>query len=191
MVTVVQTCAFPITSRPATPRTLRGRGPSGCCSASPSDGAGSVDTIRVRWPARTASSPRAAAHVVLPTPPLPPTNLNVGVSDRRGSLVLVAFERGIDARDLVLGGREGRRSGALAARANLAQPRQDVRLEGVEFRLAHFSEVQPHLRGEQFLAQVRVVVELGVDSGGDLVENEAEAADQDRVEDEHVEAMAV
>ena len=59
----------------------------------------------------------------------------------------------------------------------------------VEFSLAHFAELEPHLRGEQLFAQVRVVVELGVDGGGDLVEHEAEAADQDRVEDEHVEAM--
>ena len=91
--------------------------PSGCCSASPSDGAGSVETISVRRPARAARQPRAAAHVVLPTPPLPPTNLNVGTADAgRRSVVLVAFERGIDARDLVLAGREAAARALLASR---------------------------------------------------------------------------
>src|SRR5690606_2731597 len=33
--------------------------------------AGSVDMTRVRWPRRAHSSAVAAAHVVLPTPPLP------------------------------------------------------------------------------------------------------------------------
>ena len=34
---------------------------------------------------------------------------------------------------------------------------------------------------------VRVVVQLGVDRGGDLVEDEPQAADEEGVEDEHVE----
>ena len=40
--------------------------------------------------------------------------------------------------------------------------------------------------GEQLFAQLRIVVQLGVDGGGDLVEDEAQAADEDGVEDEHL-----
>jgi hypothetical protein len=43
--------------------------------ASPSDGAGSVEMTSVRWPAAAQTTAMAAAHVVLPTPPLPPMNL--------------------------------------------------------------------------------------------------------------------
>ena len=49
----------------------------------------------------------------------------------------------------------------------------------VELLLAHLAELEPHLRGEQLLAQRGVVVQLGVDGRGDLVEHEPEAADQE------------
>ena len=55
----------------------------------------------------------------------------------------------------------------------------------VELRLAHLAELDAHLRREQLLAQRRVVVQLGVDRRGDLVEHEPHAADEQRVEDEH------
>ena len=40
--------------------------------------------------------------------------------------------------------------------------------------------------GEQLLPERGVVVQLGFGRGDDLVEHEAEAADQQRVEDEHL-----
>src|SRR6185503_4605628 len=136
-------------SRCATPRTGRGRWVSRCSSASPSDGAGSVETMSVGRPARAASSPIAAAHVVLPTPPLPPTNLNVGLRDGRRSAVLVAFERGIDAGDLVVGGGERGRIGALPAFAELPPALEQVGLEAVELGLAHLAELETHPGGQQ------------------------------------------
>ena len=45
-------------------------------SASPSECAGSVDTMSTRAPAAPADTARAAAHVVLPTPPFPPKKMN-------------------------------------------------------------------------------------------------------------------
>jgi hypothetical protein len=61
-------------SRPRRSGTRCGADPSGRDNASPSDGAGSVETTSVRLPSRAAVRAMAAAQVVLPTPPLPPTN---------------------------------------------------------------------------------------------------------------------
>ena len=59
--------------RPA-PGTLVTPAPTRCPSTSPSECAGSVDTTRVLWRAPAAAIARAAAVVVLPTPPFPPMN---------------------------------------------------------------------------------------------------------------------
>src|SRR5439155_19383455 len=45
--------------------------------------------------------------------------------------------------------------------ADLAQPRQHVLLEGGEFLLRDLAQFQPHLRRQQLLAQLAVVVQLG------------------------------
>jgi hypothetical protein len=52
--------------------TRRGAPDSGTPSASPSECAGSVETIRTRSPLAARAIAKAAALVVLPTPPLPP-----------------------------------------------------------------------------------------------------------------------
>ena len=54
-----------------------------------------------------------------------------------------------------------------------------------ELVVGDLAELEPHLRFEQLLAQRRVVVHLGLGGRDDLVEHEPEAADQQRVEDEH------
>src|SRR5207248_649989 len=58
-------------------------------------------------------------------------------------------------------------------------------LHGGELFLSDLAELQPHLRGEQLLAQNAVVVELAVDGSGDLVQHELDAADEQRVENDH------
>ena len=50
----------------------------------------------------------------------------------------------------------------------------------VELLLRHLAELDPHLRGEQPLAQHGVVVHLRLDRRRDLVEDEPHAADQER-----------
>ena len=47
------------------------------------------------------------------------------------------------------------------------------------------AELDAHLRREQLFAERGVVVQLRLDSRRDLVENEPDAADQERVEDDH------
>src|SRR5262245_50619063 len=96
----------------------------------------------------------AAAQVVFPTPPLPPTNLNVGLRPGGRSAVLVAFERGIDARDSVLRRRDRRGTGALATFADLPQTPQQVGFEAVEFGLTHLVEVEAHLGRQQLFTEV-------------------------------------
>jgi hypothetical protein len=82
--------------------TGRGDEESGMASASLREGAGSVETTRTRLPEAAARRAMAAAQVVLPTPPLPPMKWNRG---RLGSVPLVlvsAFERRLDAGNLVV-----------------------------------------------------------------------------------------
>ena len=98
--------------------------------------------------------------------------------------MFLAFERRFDSRDLVVARREGGGRAPLAALADLAQSRQDVRFEHRELLLAHLAELDAHLGRQQLLAQRRVVVELGVDRGSDFIEDEADAADEERVEEE-------
>ena len=62
---------------------------------------------------------------------------------------------------------------------------EDVALDLGELVLGDLAELEPHLRLEQLLAQRRVVLRLGLGRRDDLVEHEAEAADQQGVEDEH------
>mmetsp|Transcript_12477 Transcript_12477/g.36129 ORF Transcript_12477/g.36129 Transcript_12477/m.36129 type:complete len:240 (+) Transcript_12477:1703-2422(+) len=55
-----------------------GRAGNAVASASPREWAGSVDTTKVRNPASLMATPSAAAVDVFPTPPFPPTKMNLG-----------------------------------------------------------------------------------------------------------------
>src|SRR5262249_30134533 len=65
-------------TRSAPIRILEGFDDKRTPSASPSEGAGSVETINTRRPNAAAPRAQAAGQVVLPTPPLPPKNTNLG-----------------------------------------------------------------------------------------------------------------
>src|SRR5712691_2874826 len=129
--------------------TRRGRGPRRRRKASPSECAGSVETISTRWPDSARHTAAAAEHVVFPTPPLPPKTRSL-------PFVLVAGEGGLHARDPHLA-RRGR--GRLVALPHLADPREHVRLRLAELLLRDLAQLQPHLRRQQLLAQHGVVVE--------------------------------
>src|SRR4051812_32692448 len=166
-------------SDPRRTGTARGRGPSRCRRASPRECAGSVDTTRTRPPDSAAAAAAALEQVVLPTPPLPPKNRKRGPAPggagagprlaapavprlARGGLVrlvLLAREGGLHARDPHLA--RGRRGRGVAL-AHVADPGQEVALDLPELRLVDLPELQPHLRGQELLAQDGVVVELGV-----------------------------
>ena len=96
--------------------------------------------------------------------------------------VLVAFERRVDAGDLVVG--RGQAGFALTAFVNVAQAGHDVGFESRKLFFSQLTELHAHLCGEQLLAKRSVVVQLRVDRGGDLVEDEPEPADEERVEDD-------
>src|SRR5262245_55676294 len=117
-----------------------------------------------------------AAYVVLPTPPLPPTKCH---------LMFVAFEGRLDPRDLHVLLRDGGGVAAALARLDLADARDDLRFEIVDLLLRQLAQLEAHLRVEEPLAQHGVVVELRVDRGGELVEHEPHAGDEQRVDDQH------
>src|SRR5437867_618917 len=71
------------------------------------------------------------------------------------------------------------------SRRSRAAPREDVGFDGGELLLRDLAELQPHLCRQQLFPQNAVVVELAVDGGGDLAEHELDAADQQRVENDH------
>src|SRR5688500_5596104 len=162
---------------------LRGSGPSGRLKASPRDGAGSVEATSTRAPEAAALTERAAAQVVLPTPPLPPMKWKRGLGELFDSFVS-AFKGRFDAGDLEFAGIERGGATALLAVADLTQAREDVRLENRELVLSHFAELHAHLRGQELFAQRRVVVEFRLDRRRDLVEDEPDTADQQRVDDD-------
>ena len=53
------------------------------------------------------------------------------------------------------------------------------------FLFADLAEIEAHLAGEELFAEVGVVVQLGIHRRRDLVEDEAQAADEHGVENEH------
>src|SRR5437762_3456218 len=180
------------------PDARRGDADSRTPSASPSECAGSVETRRTRperrrgaaradASRRRAESAKAQAQVVLPTPPLPAKKTKRGVDGERPRLPLfVRLEAlDVDAGDLVLG---RHRESALLRALDLADSGEHVALDPGELLLGDLAELELHLRLEQLIAQRRVVVHLGFGGGDHLVEDEPQAADQDRVQDEHVSA---
>ena len=96
--------------------------------------------------------------------------------------VLVALERRVDAGDLVVGRRQA--GFALAAFVDVAQAGHDVRFERRKLFVSQLTELHAHLRGKKLLAKRSVVVQLRVDRSGDLVEDEPEPADEERIEDD-------
>jgi hypothetical protein len=140
----------------------------------------------------------AAEHVVLPTPPLPPKKRKSGAEARRrrsavaaglrargfvfarAFLVLLAREGRLHARDLHLAGRRGRSAVSLA---DLADAGQEVLLRLRELLFADLAQLTAHLRGQELLAQDGVVAELLVDGLDDLVQDKADPADDQRIDD--------
>src|SRR6185436_4962963 len=168
---------------PLAPRTGDGEAPTRVPSTAGSEDAGSVVTSRVR--ARGAPSTESmAAQVVLPTPPLPPTKCHLAPSAVEG-LMFVAFEGRLDAGDLHLLRRDDRGLAAALAFLDLADAGDDVGLDLVELLLTDLLQLEAHLRVEQALAQHAVVVQLGIDGGRDLVEHEADAGEDQAVDDQH------
>src|SRR5207247_3729554 len=137
-------------------------------SASPSECAGSVDTASTRAPRRASATARAAAHVVLPTPPLPPKNAKCGGDGswrRRSVFVDVVGNRGFDAGDLRAGGhREGARLGAL----DLADACDHVAFNLGELLIGDLAELELHLGFEELLAERGVVLRFGLGGRDDL-----------------------
>src|SRR5204862_3583035 len=102
------------------PRRMRcGRDDSRAASTSPSECAGSVETASTWRPPPAPVTARAAAHVVLPTPPLPAKNVNLTLS-----FFLVSFD--FYARDLVV---RGQGEGPGPGPSDLADPGKHVALD--------------------------------------------------------------
>src|SRR5262245_5179598 len=102
-------------------------------STSPSECAGSTERTSVRRQRRARPSAHAEAQGVFPPPPFPPTSCRPVGDDRGRSAVLVSLERRVDAGDRVALRRKGRSVATLAPIADLAEPREDVFLDGGEF----------------------------------------------------------
>src|SRR5581483_4701917 len=113
------------------------------------------ETARTRSPPRAASTARAAAQVVFPTPPLPAKNSNTG-SACKDQLFQFVGHVGFDAGDPHAGRGHGER--ALGAALDLADAGEQVGFDGGELLLADLAELQPHLRLEQLLAEGAVVL---------------------------------
>src|SRR5262245_14500441 len=103
--------------------------------------------------------------------------------------MFVAFEGRLDAGDLHVLRRDAGGLAAAPALVDLAETDQDVALELVEFLLRQLAELEAHLRVEESIAESGVVVQLGVDGGGELVEHEADARDEQRIDDQHINAL--
>src|SRR5581483_3197370 len=162
--------------------TRLGFAPNVTSSASPSECAGSVDTTSTRAPRSAAFSAYDAAHVVLPTPPLPPKKRKLLAA------LVVAAKGGLDAGELPVERRE--RLAAAAPLLQLANARQHLALGLREFLFGDLAQLEPHLRRQQLLAQPLGVVHLLVDGGRDLPQHPLDPADQHAVEDEHATTRA-
>src|SRR6185436_1105867 len=97
--------------------------------------------------------------------PLPPTKCHLAPSAVEG-LMFVAFEGRLDAGDLHLLRRDDRGLAAALAFLDLADAGDDVGLDLVELLLTD-------------------LLQLGIDGGRDLVEHEADAGEDQAVDDQH------
>src|SRR5688572_26588654 len=175
----------------------RGRPVRRTPSASPSEWAGSVETTSTRRPLSARASAAAAARVVLPAPPFPPkkrTRTSAappaprlrgrGARGAAGGLLAFLSLEG-DLRPRHLEGAGGRRP-TPAPVPDLGDAPEELGLDAPEFRLVDLAHLEPHLGREELLAQRGVVVHLGLHRGGELLEDEAQAADEERIEDDHL-----
>ena len=88
----------------------------------------------------------------------------------------------VDAGDPV-SRRHGER--ALLAAFHLPDRGDDVALDLGELSFGDLAQFEAHLRLEEHFAERRIVLRLVLCRLHDLVEHEAQAADEERVEDEH------
>src|SRR5206468_5273655 len=95
--------------------------------------------------------------------------------------VQLVSDSGLDARDLRA--RCHCQTGVLALQ--LSDSREDIALDAQEFFLRDFPQLEAHLCFEELPAERRAVERLRLGRCENLVQNEAEAADQNGVEDEH------
>src|SRR5262245_6683304 len=144
---------------------------------SPSECAGSVETMSVDPDRVRAARARAyaTAQVVLPLPPLPAKKEKLGV-----------VRLDLHALDPAFGLHRNR---SWLTTLDLADPGKRVAFDLRELVLRNLAELELHLCLEQPLAQGGVVLHLGLGGSGDLVEDEAQRADQERVQDEHPKSL--
>src|SRR5262245_46434064 len=84
----------------------------------------------------------------------------------------------VDAADFVLG-RHAEGAGLLAL--DVANLGEDVALDFAELLVGELAELEPHLGFEKLFAKRRVVLRFGLGGRDDLVEDEAETADEERI----------
>src|SRR4029079_8065196 len=123
-----------------------------------------------------------------PTPPLPAkkTNWGLDAGDRRREPGEWSLLLRLEAFDIDAGDPVSRRhtDGAGLLPLDFADPREDVALGSRKLFVGDFSELELHLWLEQLLAERRIVLHLGLSRGDDFVEDKAQGADQEGVEDE-------
>jgi hypothetical protein len=136
-----------------------------------------MEIASTRRPAWASAIAHAAAHVVLPTPPLPAKKVKVGLTL---AVFFVTFY--VNARDPV-SRRHG--EGALPLAFHFPDRRDDVTLDLGELSVGDLAQFEAHLRFEEHFAERRIVLRLVLRCLDDLVEHEAQASNQQRVKDEH------
>jgi hypothetical protein len=67
----------------------------------------------------------------------------------------------------------------------LANPPKDIAFDLGKLSFADLAQLELHLYLEQLLAERRIVFGLSFSRCDDLVEHESQAADKERIEDEH------
>jgi len=96
------------------------------------------------------------------------------------------MDRRLDPGDLVCARPQiGLGSSGHLSLADLAQPREEIRLDGSELLLVDLAHLEAHLRREQLLAQAGIVVQLGFRRLRELAEDELDPAHDHLVEDDH------
>ena len=173
--------------RPRLPGTARSSAPSARPRQSPSEWAGSRETSRTRRPARARRQAMRGGAGGLADAALARRRSGPGPQPSR-SLVLVAGERRLDARHLVAAlARDGRRD----APPWISWMRSSRSASSSRYSSSDdLAQLAPHLRLQELLAQGAVVGQLGVDRRHQLVQHEAEPADQEAVDEDHSDPCA-
>src|SRR4051812_27581011 len=126
--------------------------------------AGAVDSTSVTTPSRALFMPSAAAQVVLPTPPLPPTRVHEGSDARRASMPVSPRSFGVvglprDAHGTAGGGHPE----PLAPGTHVTEALHHIGLPSQVFGIIDVAELQEHLQFHELLLDGRVVNELLLD----------------------------